>query len=349
VRPGAGAAAPSADSSGATPTQPVGRLPEVWRQASASDFRAGTLQGVTVSSRGEVRPAPTLRKLAESSETYFWCLVPDGASGGVFAGTGDNGQIIRVAPDGKQTVFARTGEAQVVRIVRAPDGTLYAGTLPFGRVLRVLASGAVSTLLDADEQYVTDLALSSDAARLYVATSGPGGRIYEVPLSGKAEVKGEAALVYENAENQITDLALAPDGALYAGMTPARVLRFAGPADAAAMGKDRRPTVVYEAGASSGVITGLDVDRAGNLYLTTSSATRGTLIPDRPEREQRQCRQRPRAVRANAWPAFGPAGCRRRHGLVFGAIGPLRPARRWVVFQRPPRRRRRRALVRRAR
>ena len=56
--------------------KPVGRLPSVWRQASATDFRAATsLDGVTISSSGEVRLAPKLTRVTKSVlDPYYWSL-----------------------------------------------------------------------------------------------------------------------------------------------------------------------------------------------------------------------------------------------------------------------------------
>lgn len=245
-------------------TKPVNRLAGVWRQATAADFRAGTLDGVTVTSLGDVRRAPSLRVLAESTDAFFWCLASD-EKGGVFAGTGDNGLVYQVAPDGKRTVFARTGELQVHALVRAADGTLYAGTSPNGRVLKITPTGKVSTLFQTKEPYVLALALSGDGV-LYAATGGGTGRVYRItPQSGNG------GIVYEGAEAHVTALAFGPDGAsLYAGTAPGGlVLKIAGPGVA-------RPAVLYDSSAETASITGLGVDNTGSVWAAT--APRGLLV-----------------------------------------------------------------------
>ena len=172
----------AADSSANPSTRLVGRAPGIWRQASAADFRAGKLDGVTVTARGDVRLAPRLTKIAESTEPYFWCLAP-GENGTVYAGSGDNGIIYRAEGGNRLTAWARTGELEVHSLLRSADGTLYAGTSPHGRLFRVGPDGGKATLLhEFKEKYLLALAFSPDGRTIYVATGGGSGKVYAVPL-----------------------------------------------------------------------------------------------------------------------------------------------------------------------
>lgn len=246
-------------------TKPVGRLPGQWQQSTATDFRAGTLEGVTVTSRGDIRLAPTLRKISESNEAYFWTLAPTG-DGGVYAGTGDNGLIYKIGQDGTRTEFAKTGELEVHSLVRGADGTLYAGTSPNGRVLRIGADGKASLLFQTEEKYVLALVPAADGG-LYAATGGGKGRVYQITADGKGRI------VYEGGESHVTALALGPDGALYAGTAPnALVVRVAGKETA-------RPIVLYDAAEST--ISGLGVDSKGTVYAGTNG--RGVLYRISPD------------------------------------------------------------------
>jgi hypothetical protein len=247
---------------GAGEARPVGRQPGIWRQAGLADFRTGAMDGVTVSSQGEVRLAPKLTRVAESEEPYFWTVVPDGA-GGVYAGSGDAGRIYRLAADGKKTVFAETGEFEIHALARASDGTLYAGTSPHGRVLKIGPDGKAVTLLQTREKYVLALTLDPKGEHLYAATGGPKGRIYDIPVG----VKGEAATLYQSDESNITALAMTAEGNLYAGTFPSgRVLHIAGPGL-------KKPSVLYDA--VEPAISGLAAGPDGVVYAVT--APRGTL------------------------------------------------------------------------
>ena len=73
---GTGAAGDEADTGTATASsdttvKPVGRLPQVWRQGAMSDFAAGTLKSVAVTSLGDVRLAPSLQKVADTTEKLY--------------------------------------------------------------------------------------------------------------------------------------------------------------------------------------------------------------------------------------------------------------------------------------
>lgn len=245
--------------SSAARTQPVGRMPSLWQQSTAADFRAGALQGVSVTSLGDVRLAPTLRKIAESNETYFWALAPDGA-GGVYAGTGDNGLVYHIDAKGALKEWAKTGELEVHTLARGANNTLYAGTSPHGRVFKIDAKGKPGLWFQTDEKYVLALALAPDGT-LYAATGGGKGRVYRITPAGTGKV------VYEGGESHVTALTLGPDGAVYAGTAPGGlVVKIAG-ANVA------KPVVLYDAAEST--ISGLCVDGAGNVYAATGG--RGVL------------------------------------------------------------------------
>lgn len=254
TRPAGGEKPPTSASPAGDAPKPIGRLPGLWQQTTGADFRAGTLQGVTVTSRGDVRLAPTLARVSESTEAYFWSLAGDGA-GGVFAGTGDSGLIYRIGADGKRAEWSRTGELEVHALARAADGTLYAGTSPRGKVLKIGADGKSTLFFQTQEKYVLALGLAP-SGDLYAATGGGVGRVYHITPDGKGEV------IYEGGESHVTALALGRNGTLYAGTAPgALVVKITGPGVV-------RPTVLYDAAESA--ISGLGVDAAGSVYAATT-------------------------------------------------------------------------------
>jgi WD40 repeat protein len=261
------AATPAPVPSPAATVKPVGRLPAVWRQASATDFRAAaSLDGVTISSSGEVRLAPKLTRVAQSvTDPYYWTLAP-APENGVYVGSGDNGVIYQIAADGKQSVFARTGTLEVHSLVTGGDGTVYAGTSPNGLLMRIVPGGAKPVLLmKADEKYVLALALSPDGKTLYAGTGGPKARVYRIAVDGG----GKPEVLYESAEGSVTALTVAPDGTVYAGTAPSGlVVKVAGP-------NTSRPLPLYDAIEST--VTGLAVGEDGVVYAATMGTGRGVL------------------------------------------------------------------------
>jgi len=105
---------------------------------------------------------------------YVWDLAWM-ADGALAAATGDQGQLLRVQPDGKHSVLIDSEDDHVLCLTVGPDGTLYAGTDGEAMVYR-WTDGKAFVLYDAGESEVTALATDADG-NLYVGTSsGRAGR-----------------------------------------------------------------------------------------------------------------------------------------------------------------------------
>jgi hypothetical protein len=268
----AGAATPpdTADSAKVDDAAPepklVGRAAVRWTQTNQADFERGTTQAVGVSSAGDLRLAPRLRPVYESTEPFLWSLAA--GDGGVYAGTGNGGLIYRIKPDGEATTFFKTGELEVHALARDPQGNLYAGTSPNGKVFRISPDGQSKLLLALNPEgdtlrvprpparFVLSLAVAEDGT-VYAGT-GPDGRIYRITPDGQSSVffqtpdpyvmsllaagdrlyagtadsglvyeikrSGEARCIYDSDEKAITALARDGQGRLYAASAPKGVI-----------------------------------------------------------------------------------------------------------------------------
>lgn len=194
------AAAPPADAA----------APQFWKLEDARDFLDGDTEGLSIDSDGQVRLAPALRTLHDPEAPYVWSVARDG-KGRVFAGSGNEGKVLAIA-DGKGSVFFDAGELEVHALAWGPDGRLYVGTSPDGKVYAVDAAGKSETFFDPSEKYVWALAFDQ-AGRLLVAT-GADGKVYRVAKDGKAEA------ILTSAETHVTALAVSSGGSVYAGSAP---------------------------------------------------------------------------------------------------------------------------------
>ena len=69
--------------------------------------------------------------------------------------------MFKVGPDGTGTLFFDSAELEVHALALAPEGGLYVGTSPDGRIYRVDSRGQATTFFDPEDTYIW--ALATDA------------------------------------------------------------------------------------------------------------------------------------------------------------------------------------------
>ncbi|UCF78076.1 MAG: hypothetical protein JSW03_08170 [Candidatus Eiseniibacteriota bacterium] len=225
----------------------VARETRFWTSETATDFRKGTPQCVSVSAQGTVSLAAQLDTLLSVEESYFWCLAED-RKGNLFAGSGDGGRVYRVSPRGEVSLFFESQDLEVLSLAVDERGSVFAGTSPAGLVYKLTPDGESSVFFETGESYVWCLTFD-DAGSLYAGT-GENGRIFRIESDGKGAVfyeTGErhvmcaqyasgrlvagtegsglvlsisgpksAEVLYDCNEEEVRDLAVDPDGVVYA-------------------------------------------------------------------------------------------------------------------------------------
>ncbi len=226
--------------------------PEVWTVSTQDEFLKGDLKGVSVSSDGKLVLAPALQPLYDTGQAYIYSAVTD-QRGNLYLGTGNEGRIFRVTPDGQGKEFAKVGESGVYALAVDSNGRLYAGTSPDGKVYRFNSEGQPEVFFDPEEKYIWSLAIDSQN-NVFVGT-GPKGVIYRVDPLGKGEA------YYDANDTHVISLKEAPDGALLAGTAPSGlILRIS---------RDKKPYVLYDSPLEE--IRAIAVDRYGNVYAAALS------------------------------------------------------------------------------
>src|SRR5436190_15590212 len=69
--------------------------PQFWRVRNADEFLAGDIEGFSVTSRGELRPGPSLKKLASLSDPFVLAQAA-APNGDRYFGTGNDGKVYRL-------------------------------------------------------------------------------------------------------------------------------------------------------------------------------------------------------------------------------------------------------------
>lgn len=203
-----------------------------------ADVPSRNLQGLATRSDGRLLPGPRLTELRGLTESgLLWSAVPDGD--GVLVGTGPDGMILRLRPDGAAAVTKETiadlTETHVFAALRLPDGSVLAGTSPQGTLV-LLRDGQVVARTALPVDSVFDLVPEPPAQgglTVLVATGNPG-RVYRVAIEAftaagdqPAKVTDDAtlaargiALVGEIRDRNVRRLLRLPDGRLIAGSAP---------------------------------------------------------------------------------------------------------------------------------
>jgi sugar lactone lactonase YvrE len=192
--------------------------PTFWTVSTQSEFLKGDVENLSIDADGRVFLGPETKRLADTSAPFIWTIVA-ASDGALWAGTGNEGHVLRVGKDGKATTIFDATEIEVHALAPAADGGMYVGTSPDGRIYRVAAEGKSTTFFDPDDKYIWALAVASDGT-VYAAT-GEKGVIYRITPDGKGSV------FYKTNSTNVVSLAIDRSGNLIAGTeSPGRIFRI---------------------------------------------------------------------------------------------------------------------------
>jgi hypothetical protein len=181
--------------------------PQFWRVRNAEDFLSGDVEGFAVTSRGALRPAPSLKKLGTFTDPFVLAQVA-APNGDHFFGTGNDGKIYRL--HGTELKSIATVPEPEIYAVAFHDGMLFVGSSPNGKVYRVDPnSGKSSVFYDPKQAYIWAMTFLPNGD-LAVAT-GVDGKLFLV------STKGEGKVLFDSPETHLRSLAAKRDGTILAG------------------------------------------------------------------------------------------------------------------------------------
>jgi hypothetical protein len=223
--------------------------PTFWQVSTQADFLKGdALDHVSIDGEGRLVIAPRQEVLHTSTAPFLWDVLFD-AAGRPIVASGNEGQVLRVAPDGTAAVIFDAPEADVHALAPGAADAVFAATSPDGRVHRLAKDGTATTFFDPDDKYIWALA-ADGAGGLYVAT-GDKGLVYRVTADG------EATRLLDTKAANATALAVDAAGRVLVGTeSPGKVLRV-----------DASGKAFVLLDAAQREIRRLRLDSAGNLYV----------------------------------------------------------------------------------
>ena len=251
----------------------------LWTQSRYDEFEKGQPQNTSIANRGYLEAGPSMQSLLLTPSTYLWSVASD-REGNAYLATGSPATVLKVTPAGVSTRLFSTKELTVQTVCVGPDGSVYAATVPGGKVYRIKPGqvgrdeSTADVMFDAatvkskpgdQARYVWDLAFDAQGV-LYVATGGPAA-IYKVDV---ASDKPHPTVFFESDEQHIRCLLFEPNGNLIAGSDGGGLVYR--------IGKDGKGLVIYDAPKRE--VTALAESAEGRLYVAAvGEKTKSSLPP----------------------------------------------------------------------
>ena len=190
--------------------------PVFWRVSSQDEFLRGEVEQVSVDADGQLVIGPPNELVYEATVPFLWSLTQINES--LWVGSGNDGRVFRIAPDGTVTTAYDAAEQNIHAIAADGNNAAYIGTSPQGALLRVTANTA-ETIFDPPEQYIWAIAVAQDKT-VFIGTGGTG-RIYSLSPSG------ESSLFYDTGAAHVLSLTFdRQDNLLASTGAPGRILRI---------------------------------------------------------------------------------------------------------------------------
>ena len=285
-----------------------------WTESDYADFEKGNLKGLSLRSDGVLTLAPRFQELYDSSSAYLWALARD-SKGNLYTGGGPGAKLYRIGPKGDKKTLAELDGLEIHTIAVDSKDRVYAATSPDGKVYRLSSSGKPEVFYDPKQKYIWAMAFDSHGS-LLVAT-GDQGEVHKVAPDGKGGVffrtdqiharslaidahdnlivgtdpgglvirvspTGDGFVLYQLSKKEVTAVAVARDGAVYAtavgNKTPGASFPASTPAtppvptDTSAM-RGSGTTVTVRAAAAPATIgaASVNINGGSELYRIDSS------------------------------------------------------------------------------
>ena len=223
-----------------------------WIQNEQADFEKGTLKNLSLRSDGRLALAPVFKEMLASSTPYLWALAED-SKGNLYAAGGGSGssqaRLFVIDAAGKSKTLAELPGMEIHALAIDAKDRVFAATSPDGKVYRVSPDGKSEVVYDPKSKYIWGMAFDSKG-NLFVAT-GDQGELHRITPDGKGAVffhteetharslaidakdnvilgtepgglvirvspAGEGFVLHQANKREITAVAVAKDGTIYA-------------------------------------------------------------------------------------------------------------------------------------
>lgn len=250
--------------------------PQFWENFTQEDLLKGTFKQLSLSSDGKLFFAPAYDLVYDTGQAYIFSMIRDKA-GNLYVGTGDEGKVFKIDPQGKGSLYFQSKELNVFALAMDNAGTLYAGTSPDGKVYKITGANQSTEFCDPGSKYIWALDFDG-AGNLYVGT-GANGVIYKVNKGG------EKSVFYTCSDNHVVSFFRDGSNNLLAGTSPAGLVIRITPdgkgfalmdtplEEVRAITRDRFGTIYAVASSSKGIVSEAKAETASASGATVSVST----------------------------------------------------------------------------
>lgn len=228
--------------------------PRFWENFTQADLLEGSLDRMSIAPDGKLFLSPAFDMFFDTGQPYIFSMARD-RLGNLYVGTGDDGKVFRIDPQGEETLYFQSEEISVFALAVGPDDSLYAGTSPDGKVYRVAGPGQATVFFNSEEKYIWSM-IFDDAGNLYIGTGG-GGVVYKV------DPGGAGSTFFASSDMHVMCLARDGNGNLVAGTSPAGLVIEINPEG---KGFTLMDTAMEE-------VRSVAFDSLGNVFAVASSAS----------------------------------------------------------------------------
>ncbi len=228
---------------------------EIWTLDTSGEFEQGELEQLSLTADGELMLAPRSENVLKLKDQNIivWALVED-SQGNVYAGTGEQGQVLKIAPDGDTSLFFDSPEVGILSLAVDAVDNVYAGSAPDGLIYKLTPDGSQTVWFATEEHYVWSLVF--DESGVLYAGTGEHGKIFKILPDGSS------SLLYDSPQSHVMALVHDIGGWLYAG-TEGKGITYK-------IGLDGNVFSLYDAKEQE--IRALTLDSLGNLYIAAISS-----------------------------------------------------------------------------
>ena len=129
--------------------------PQFWENFSQEDLLKGSFKQLSLSSDGKLFFAPAYDLVYDTGQAYIFSMVRDKA-GNLYVGTGDEGKVFKIDPQGKGSLYFQSKELNVFALALDSSDTLYVGHLSGRKGLQSYECEPVDGVLQSGKQIYLD-------------------------------------------------------------------------------------------------------------------------------------------------------------------------------------------------